>query len=203
MPERLCSCERFPAQASRASRMMQSLFAALFLAAGRPSRQIIPCGMELRGPPAGCFGTIRRPVGIVLITMAVCGRLTLGAKERVSAMNGGTELFVIAVLACQTFYVARSMAADQAGVASVYSTESGSKTASGEKFNPKALTAAHRTLPFGTKARVTNRRNGQSVDVVIQDRGPFVRGRIIDLSPAAARELGFSGLADVTVDTDE
>jgi rare lipoprotein A len=124
-------------------------------------------------------------------------------KEGVSAMNVRIELFFIAVLACQTFYLARSMAGDQAGVASVYSTESGNETASGEKFNPEALTAAHRTLQFGTKARVTNKRNGQSVDVVIQDRGPFVRGRIIDLSPAAARVLGFSGLADVTVDTDE
>jgi rare lipoprotein A len=118
-------------------------------------------------------------------------------------MNGRIELFFIVILACQPFYVARSMAADQAGVASVYSTESGNETASGEKFNPEALTAAHRKLPFGTKARVTNKRNGQSVDVVIQDRGPFVRGRIIDLSPAEARELGFSGLADVTVDTHE
>jgi Lytic transglycolase len=81
--------------------------------------------------------------------------------------------------------------------------ESGSKTASGEKLNPEALIAAHRTLPFGTKAKVMNKRNGQSVDVIIKDRGPFVRGRIIDLSPAAARELGFSGLADVTVSTDE
>jgi rare lipoprotein A len=67
----------------------------------------------------------------------------------------------------------------------------------------EALIAAHRTLPFGTKAKVRNKRNGQSVDVIIKDRGPFVRGRIIDLSPAAARELGFSGLADVTVSTDE
>jgi Lytic transglycolase len=67
----------------------------------------------------------------------------------------------------------------------------------------EALIAAHHTLPFGTKAKVRNKRNGQSVDVIIKDRGPFVRGRIIDLSPAAARELGFSGLADVTVSTDE
>ena len=66
----------------------------------------------------------------------------------------------------------------------------GKKTASGELFNKDKLTAAHRTLPFDTIARVTNLLNGRSVDVRINDRGPFVKGRIIDLSEAAARELG-------------
>jgi rare lipoprotein A len=61
------------------------------------------------------------------------------------------------------------------------------------------MTAAHRTLPFGTKVRVTHRRNGRSVVVRINDRGPFVRGRVIDVTPAAARSLGFSGLAPVNV----
>lgn len=90
-------------------------------------------------------------------------------------------------------------AAEQRGVASVYSTDSGSSTASGQRLNPQALTAAHRTLPLGTKVRVTNLRNGRSALVIINDRGPFVRGRIIDLTPAGARVLGFSGLTDVTV----
>jgi rare lipoprotein A len=67
-------------------------------------------------------------------------------------------------------------------------------------LNPQALTAAHRTLPFGTKVKVTNKHNGHSVVVTINDRGPFVRGRVIDVTPAAARVLGFSGLAQVTVD---
>jgi rare lipoprotein A len=61
------------------------------------------------------------------------------------------------------------------------------------------MTAAHRSLPFGTKVRVTNRRNGNSVVVRINDRGPFVRGRVIDVTPAAARALGFAGLAPVTL----
>jgi peptidoglycan lytic transglycosylase len=87
----------------------------------------------------------------------------------------------------------------QSGIASVYA-HSGGRTASGEPVAAGALTAAHRTLPFGSFVRVTNRRNGRSVVVRISDRGPFVRGRIIDLSPAAARALGFSGLAPVTVD---
>lgn len=66
-------------------------------------------------------------------------------------------------------------------------------------MNPSAMTAAHRTLPFGSQVRVTNKRNGRSVTVRINDRGPFVRGRVIDLSPAAARALGFAGLAPVTL----
>jgi rare lipoprotein A len=85
------------------------------------------------------------------------------------------------------------------GVASVYSSESGNRTASGQPLNTRALTAAHRSLPFGSKVRVSNRRNGRSVIVTINDRGPFVRGRVIDVTPAAARELGFSGLAPVTL----
>ena len=87
----------------------------------------------------------------------------------------------------------------ESGIASVYAY-SASKTASGERANPTGLTAAHRTLAFGTHVRVTNRRNGRSVTVRINDRGPFVRGRVIDVTPAAARALGFSGLAPVKVD---
>jgi rare lipoprotein A len=63
----------------------------------------------------------------------------------------------------------------------------------------RGLTAAHRTLPFGTKVRVTHSKSGKSVLVTITDRGPFVRGRIIDLAPAAARLLGISGLAAVSI----
>lgn len=65
-----------------------------------------------------------------------------------------------------------------------------SKTASGEHMNPELLTAAHRTLPFGTKLKVTNQSNGRAVVVRINDRGPFIKGRVIDLSKAAARKLG-------------
>ena len=91
----------------------------------------------------------------------------------------------------------------ESGIASVYSTESGSGTASGQKLDPQALTAAHRTLPFGTKVRVTNKKNGHSVVVTINDRGPFVSGRVIDVTPAGARALGFSGLTQVTLKVGE
>lgn len=77
----------------------------------------------------------------------------------------------------------------QCGSASWYALNS--KTASGERMNPAAMTAAHRSLPFGTKVKVTNRNNGKAVVVRINDRGPFVRGRILDLSKAAAAKLGF------------
>jgi rare lipoprotein A len=84
-------------------------------------------------------------------------------------------------------------------MASVYAY-SGSKTASGGRANPGGLTAAHRTLAFGTHVRVTNRHNGCSVTVRINDRGPLVPGRVIDVTPAAARALGFSGLAPVKLE---
>jgi rare lipoprotein A len=90
------------------------------------------------------------------------------------------------------------MAMAESGIASIYGYD-GQRTASGERAQPNGLTAAHRTLPFGTRVRVTNKRNGRSVVVRINDRGPFVRGRVIDLTPAAARVLGFSGLAPVTL----
>jgi rare lipoprotein A len=85
----------------------------------------------------------------------------------------------------------------QSGLASVY--WEGRQTADGERLCTSCLTAAHRSLPFGTLVRVTNNRTGRSVVVRINDRGPFVRGRIIDLTPAAAHAIGDGGLAQVTV----
>ena len=74
-----------------------------------------------------------------------------------------------------------------------------SKTASGERMNPAALTAAHRSLPFGTKLKVINKRNGKAVVVRINDRGPFIKGRVIDVSKAAASQLGFVGAGHTSV----
>jgi rare lipoprotein A len=75
----------------------------------------------------------------------------------------------------------------------------GRLTASGERFDTNAMTAAHRSLPFGTRVRVVNKNTGQSVVVRINDRGPYARGRVIDLSRASAQALGISGVADVAV----
>jgi rare lipoprotein A (peptidoglycan hydrolase) len=88
----------------------------------------------------------------------------------------------------------------ETGLASWYGTsEQGRKTASGERFDRKSMTAAHRSLPFGTMVRVTSLENGRAVLVRINDRGPFVHGRIIDLSAAAATSLGIheNGVARV------
>ena len=85
-----------------------------------------------------------------------------------------------------------------AGKASFYGNESGSRTASGQRFNQNAMTAAHRSLPFGTKLKVTH--GGRSVVVTINDRGPFVRGRVLDLSTGAARAIGLGGLGRVVAE---
>jgi peptidoglycan lytic transglycosylase len=87
-----------------------------------------------------------------------------------------------------------------AGVASFYGNESGSKTASGQRFDQNAMTAAHRSLPFGTKLRVTHK--GRSVVVTVNDRGPFIKGRVLDLSTGAARAVGLtsSGVGHVTAE---
>jgi len=77
------------------------------------------------------------------------------------------------------------------GVASYYGNEAGNKTASGQRFNQHAMTAAHRSLPFGTKLKVTH--GSRSVIVTINDRGPFIRGRVLDLSKGAAQVIGLTG----------
>lgn len=103
-------------------------------------------------------------------------------------MNTKTALPAIALAVAVTGALTIPASA-QCGRASWYALTS--KTASGERMNPAAMTAAHRTLPFGTKVRVTNKNNGRSVVVRINDRGPFIRGRVLDLSKAAAKRLGF------------
>ena len=88
-------------------------------------------------------------------------------------------------------------------VASVYAvgdpSQPGTKTASGIPLSDSAMTAAHKSLPFGSKVEVTNKKNGHAVTVTITDRGPYVKGRCIDLSQAGAHALGFAGLAAVSV----
>ena len=101
----------------------------------------------------------------------------------------------------ETAFGANKQPVDAAlGLASFY-TE-GSRTASGEKFDPNVLTAAHPTLPFGTRLRVTRVDTGRSVIVRVNDRGPFVRGRVVDVSYSAAKQLGMidRGVAKVKID---
>lgn len=90
-------------------------------------------------------------------------------------------------------FIAPAMA-QTIGHASYYGKElAGRKTASGERFNPAGMTAAHRSLPFGTRLKLTNLGNGRAIVVRVNDRGPFVRHRAIDVSLAAAQALGFVG----------
>jgi rare lipoprotein A len=104
-----------------------------------------------------------------------------------------TALLALGALTCLA-------SAAQAEIATYYGKEfAGRRTASGERFNPGAMTAAHRTLRFGTRVRVTNSRNGRSVIVRINDRGPFVKGRSIDLSHGAARVIGMGSSAHVRI----
>jgi peptidoglycan lytic transglycosylase len=111
------------------------------------------------------------------------------------AGNSLTKLVLASTLVISTIAMP-VVASAQTGIASIYS---GGRTANGEHARASGLTAAHRSLPFGTMVRVTNQRSGRSVVVRINDRGPFIRGRVIDVTPAAAHVLGFSGLAPVTL----
>jgi rare lipoprotein A len=114
-------------------------------------------------------------------------------KRRMLINSGATLILMIGLTgAAQAFHHIGA----QSGIASVYS---GGRTANGEHASSGGLTAAHRSLPFGTLVRVTNRRSQRSVIVRVNDRGPFVHGRVIDLTPAAAHAIGFSGLAPVTL----
>jgi rare lipoprotein A len=109
-----------------------------------------------------------------------------------------TTYLLLLLLLCSA-----ALAQVQTGKASFYADKfEGRPTASGEKYRHNKLTAAHKTLPFGTKVKVTNLDNNKSVEVIINDRGPYVDGRIIDLSKSAAEQLGFinQGLAEVKME---
>lgn len=106
-------------------------------------------------------------------------------------------MITICIAAAAVISLLSGSAIAESGIASVYTY---GPTASGRPFNRNAMTAAHRTLPFGSKVLVTNKRNGRSVVVTITDRGPFVRGRIIDLTPGAAARIGLGhSITPVTI----
>ena len=117
-------------------------------------------------------------------------------------MNEGTQFMkkrILAATAAATLLALSGTAYAQCGGASWYALHS--RTASGEMMNPAAMTAAHKTLPLGSKVKVTHAKTGKSIIVRINDRGPFIKGRVIDLSKGAARKLGFisSGHAKVCI----
>ncbi len=109
----------------------------------------------------------------------------------------------IVLLALFVLISGASFAQVQTGKASFYADKfEGVQTASGEKYRKKKLTGAHKTLPFGTKVKITNLQNDKSVEIIINDRGPYVEGRIVDVSKAAAEKLGFvnQGIAEVKLE---
>jgi rare lipoprotein A len=132
----------------------------------------------------------------------------LQSANRLRRLLGGAAPIVslpaaMKVARTNNFDASRTIQRIKGGIASWYGPGfHGRRTANGERFNQNALTAAHKTLPFGTKVKVTNLRNGQSVVVRINDRGPFTRGRVIDLSSAAAKVIGIkgSGVGNVALD---
>lgn len=134
----------------------------------RPAPYLIPWDMDLFSQR--CAKVQRRFVWLVLVVVGVVAFLYgCGPRE----VNRDKPPF------------------EQVGMASYYARSlHGRQTASGEKYNENALTAAHPRLPFGTRLKVTNLENGRTVEVRVNDRGPFVRRRVIDLSYAAARKLG-------------
>ena len=126
-----------------------------------------------------------------------CGNSYLGKASYLCFMKK-TGLLILFLCLCGLAF-----AQTQTGKASFYADKfEGQPTANGDKYKHSKLTAAHKSLPFGTKVRVTNLANNESVEVVINDRGPYVDGRIIDLSRSAAEKLGFInlGIADVKLD---
>ena len=125
-----------------------------------------------------------------------------GARKRMTRPSNALAITAV-VLGCAlgaTSAAAENTKPIQAGAASWYGPGfHGKRTANGEKFSTNDLTAAHKTLPFGTQIRVTNERTGKSVVVRINDRGPYAHGRVVDLSKAAAQAAGIEGVGQVTL----
>jgi rare lipoprotein A len=180
---------------------------------GRPSSVAITTArISLRSVTHGYRNALQLPtVALVTTMLAACVQTTVAADQprSLAVADQPAPNQAVAVTSTQSPGSRRQRTAKPKsnsasdGVASFY--RHGSRTASGERFNPRELTAAHRTLPFGTKVRVTNVANGQSVTVRVNDRGPFVSGRVIDVSHAAAESLGMvgSGVAKVKLDVVE
>ena len=140
------------------------------------------------GPVLRCLA-----VALTVATLAACAQAPVVADKPSAFDNNrqGAARKHASSASDKTDKRAAGTADGSYGLASFYGHQS--QTASGEKFNPQELTAAHRTLPFGTRVRVTDVATGRSVTVRVNDRGPFVPGRIVDVSASAAETLGISG----------
>ena len=150
-----------------------------------------------------------KPIAVMLLTAGLlsgCASMFSGTSSR-STENGHRAPNLSAAynkpykVNGVTYYPLKSAAGYQeVGVASWYGSESGNRTAMGIRFVPHGLTAAHKTLPLPSRVRVTNLNNGRHVDVTVNDRGPFKKGRIIDLSHGAAKKIGLHGVTKVKIE---
>ena len=160
------------------------------------------------------IATMRKSATHTLVAVALAALTASGPAQAVSTADDArvdSLAEIVAELPDQTapIFAPAPQAAEPRyeaageGVASYYGHElAGNRTASGERFNPNAMTAAHRSLPLGTKLRVTNLANGEDVIVRVNDRGPFTKNRLIDLSLGAARDIGMvrTGTARVSIE---
>jgi rare lipoprotein A len=161
----------------------------------------------LRRRPSQClrvrrFSTLGVLLGVALLSQS-CGMIASSSRGTVPELVSIPQPIIAKPGPTPPMELKGSVSV-QTGQASWYGKAfAGKPTASGEIFNHELLTAAHRSLPLGTKVRVTNVTNGKSVEVKVNDRGPYADGRIIDLSRAAARALGMieDGLAEVRLET--
>ncbi len=152
----------------------------------------------------------RKQIGLMLLTAGLisgCASMFSGTSQRSTEIGGDQAPNLTAPynkpykVKGITYYPMQSAAGYQeVGHASWYGSESGNRTAMGTRFIPQGLTAAHKTLPLPSKVRVTNLHNGRYVDVLVNDRGPFKKGRIIDLSHGAAKKIGLHGVAKVRIE---
>jgi rare lipoprotein A len=154
------------------------------------------CRVQPKVSRAGIGGILRwLAVALTTAMVAACAQAPVVA-DKPSSFNTSRHAMVAAKKHApseteKTDKQAAETSGGSYGLASFYGHQS--RTASGEKFNPDELTAAHRTLPFGTRVRVTDVATGRSVTVRVNDRGPFVPGRVVDISSSAAETLGISG----------
>lgn len=163
---------------------------------------------QLIGPICRQFQTLK-PItaSVMLLTLIVslmsgCSTTTKTPTASVPKSQSGAPYNRPYKVRGKTYYPMASAAGYRAeGIASWYGSESGNKTAMGTRFNPQGLTAAHKTLPLPTKVKVTNLRNGRSVTVIVNDRGPFKKNRLIDLSHGAAKQIGLQGLTEVRIES--
>lgn len=155
----------------------------------------------MKHPFSGCASLIPRAPALLLLLLTLAACSTTPQRPDIGSPNLRAAYNRPYTIRGQTYYpMASSIGYRERGLASWYGHESGNTTSMGMRFDPDGLSAAHKTLPLPTWARVTNLDNGRSIELLVNDRGPFVPGRIMDLSAGSARALGITGLGRVEIE---